>query len=211
MRSPLTESNRRPSPYHREFPRFTAWLRVPPRHRQHRPGSCHGLRLPGTKRRLRDTVLTSPGQAKWRGHRVRHAVRARPVGLSADRSGPSRRSDDGQTISCCQYGRTRNGLLSRHFRYCQENLNLRPSPRFPVTYAGDDRGVLPGRRPSRGECHGLSAAIRTEVILQAASPRSDAPHKKIRMPSVPSIIGRSMLGQSERFYRTPIPAHRNGR
>ena len=41
--SPLTESNRRPSPYHPQFPRFTAWQALPAGWRQRWSDSCRSL------------------------------------------------------------------------------------------------------------------------------------------------------------------------
>jgi hypothetical protein len=41
--SPLTESNRRPSPYHPQCPRFTAWQALPAGWRQHWSASCRSL------------------------------------------------------------------------------------------------------------------------------------------------------------------------
>ena len=73
-----------------------------------------------------------------RGMGVRHAPRARLVGLNADRPRPSRRSDDGQAISCPLYCWTGNAALSRHFRYRPENLNLWLYPYHAMMCSADN-------------------------------------------------------------------------
>jgi hypothetical protein len=90
-----------------------------------------------------------PGPAIGGVMGVRRAVQARPVGLSAGWPCPSRRSDDGQAITHFLYNCTGGALLSRNFRFRQENLNLGPFPHHPVTCSADNRSPARPKTTSR--------------------------------------------------------------
>ena len=76
--------------------------------------------------RLRETARVSPGPAPGGIMGIRHAIQAQSVRPSPARPRPG---DDQMTVrrSCCLYGKTRNALLSRRFRYRQEPDDS-PSP-----------------------------------------------------------------------------------
>ena len=132
--SPLTESNRRPSPYHPGFPRFTAQHRARRASSSRRPGPYRDLRPTGKTCRLRETARVSPGPANGGIMGIRHAIQAQSVRLSPARPRPGRRSDDGQTI-----------LLPRMAR-----------PEMPCradASAGSCAySAIPGRRPKAPRC-----------------------------------------------------------
>jgi hypothetical protein len=127
---------------------------------------------------------------------VRYAPHARPVGLSASRPRPSRRSDDGQAISCAQYGWTRNALLSRHFRNWQKHLNPWPSPRRPGGVPREQQKSC-GRRP----CRGSIRARRSPAICADVIPK---PPVQDQMRGTGSIRLLSAPGQRERFTDRPF-------
>jgi hypothetical protein len=146
--SPLTESNRRPSPYHPQLPGFTALWRgrraaasdrqaaAVARHGRRKMCGCETRAVPGWPQGSKGPACFVPGRS------------ARP---GAGRSRPGRRSDDGQMI----LPRLRpdlDALLTRYCLACQANSNPLPSPRFktkssPIT----TRRALPRRRSGRTE------------------------------------------------------------
>jgi hypothetical protein len=93
--SPLTESNRRPSPYHPQLPGFTAarrgrWAKA-----------SSGQTAAVTYRAAGNVTRRGPGRARrgWRGQKRRpSAFRAGSWGRGPAGHGKARRSDDGQMI-----------------------------------------------------------------------------------------------------------------
>ncbi|MCW2905622.1 MAG: hypothetical protein JWL68_411, partial [Actinomycetia bacterium] len=123
LRSPLTESNRRPFPYHPHFRGFTARQALPTDRRRApvwllpRPGSCPGLRR---LRSLRPSRLQP--SSSWHGSmpsvcsvRPRLVCQAWPPGLYAGQPRPLRRSKDGQTIFPIPAAQGPKTTLSRRF------------------------------------------------------------------------------------------------
>ena len=102
LRSPLTESNRRPSPYHPHFPGFTARQALPAGRQQAPiwllPRPAASAIASDHRACSRAVVGTGPCQACAAPARAWSAIQAWPLGLHAGQSRPLRRSKDGQTI-----------------------------------------------------------------------------------------------------------------
>ena len=125
--SPLTESNRRPSPYHAHFRGFTA-RRAPPAGRWQaliwilpRPAaSAPPQAIAPAAEQQPVRVHAQPAAAPARAW---PASQARPVGLHAGQPRPGRLSTDGQTIFPIPPTQGPKTTLSRHFPTAREDLN----------------------------------------------------------------------------------------
>ena len=131
MWSPLTESNRRSSPYHLKFPRFHC-----PACASRRPSASADLVLaPACGICDRSGDRARSGAAAGAGPTPGTAaappapglpIQARPVGLPADQPRPLRRSRDGQTIFPLPPAQGPKVTLNRRFPTSRKDLNQRP-------------------------------------------------------------------------------------
>jgi hypothetical protein len=127
--SPLTESNRRPSPYHPHSPGFTARQAL---HAGRRQAPIWLLPRPAPSAIARPSRLQP--SSSWHGSmpsvaapaRAWSAIQAWPLGLHSGQPRPLRRSKDGQTIFPIPPAQDPKTTLSRRFPHRQEKLNQCP-------------------------------------------------------------------------------------
>ena len=159
--SPLTESNRRPSPYHAHFPGFTARQALPAGRRQALIWVLPRPAASATAQAIAPTAGAAAGTGLCRRAaaptRACAAIQARPVGLHAGQPRPLQRSNDGQTIFPIPPAQGPKTTLSRRFPISRKNLN-----QCPYLYLNDATGgspeVLPSPRSHRGTCRTQSQA-----------------------------------------------------